>query len=211
MPMHRNLLPRLIVAGVVLAALAAAFLDRPLATWSHDQLHRWVGFVWLTWIVEPLVPAAIAALAAIGLAALAGWRPGRRGRALIAVCIATLVAVAIKDQLKFAFGRTWPETWTNGNPSWISDGVFGFFPFHGGQGWASFPSGHATAMAAPMAALARSLGRGGGWCAIPVALVAVGLIGADYHWASDILAGATLGLATGWGVAALLERGGFGP
>lgn len=193
-------LPTTIVALLVLTGLAVAFADRPLATWSHEALHGMAVFVWLTWIAEPTVPGAIVGLAVAGIAALAGWRPRRWGRALIAVCVATLVAVAIKDQLKFAFGRTWPETWTNANPSWIGGGVFGFFPFHGGQGWASFPSGHTTVIAAPMTALGRALGRWGWLCALPVALVAIGLIGADFHWLSDTLAGATLGLATGWGI-----------
>ena len=196
--------PTSILTGLVLAGLAIAFVDRPLSTWSHDHLHGLAIFVWLTWIAEPMVPTAMVGLVGAGIAALAGWRPGRWGRALIAVCVATLVAVAIKDQLKFAFGRTWPETWTGGNPAWIGGGVFGFFPFHGGQGWASFPSGHTTVIAAPMSALGRALGRGRWLCALPVVLVALGLIGADYHWLSDTLAGATLGLATGWGIWAVM-------
>jgi hypothetical protein len=80
--------------------------------------------------------------------------------------------------LKLAFGRTWPETWTNRtNPSWIDNGVFGFFPFHGGSGWGSFPSVIQPSPAA-MAVL---------WCAAatadlldPVALVVVGLMGAIF-------------------------------
>jgi len=198
----------MLVACLLLAAASYGLVDRPLATWSHQALHGVVAFVWLTRIAEAVQPMAVAGLVGAGVAALFGWRPGPWGRVLIAACLATLVGAAIKEQLKFACGRTWPETWTNNNPSWIKDGVFGFFPFHGGQGWASFPSGHTTVIAAPMTALALALRRRAWLCGLPVALVAVGLIGADYHWASDILAGAALGLAVGWGCWTLLRRDG---
>jgi membrane-associated phospholipid phosphatase len=189
---------------VIILAVSIGWLDRPLASWSHATLHGMAPFVWLTWIAEPLPSLAALGLAGCGVAALAGWRPGPRGRALLAVCLATLVAVEIKELLKYAFGRTWPETWTNGNPSWIANGVFGFYPFHGGAGWASFPSGHTTTIATPMAALWRVVPRGRWLWVGLVAVVAVGLIGADYHWLSDIIAGAALGLATGLGMVAVM-------
>jgi len=100
--------------------------------------------------------------------------------------------------LKFAFGRTWPETWINNNPSLIGNGTYGFNPFHGGSGYNSFPSGHTTAVCAVAAVL---------WFAYPklrplwvlmVIAVGVGLIGADYHFVSDIVAGGFLGASTGW-------------
>jgi membrane-associated phospholipid phosphatase len=135
---------------------------------------------------------------------------GRSARGICEVVVRAslsfVVAVAIKDQLKYLFGRTWPETWVNNNPSYIKDGVFGFFPLHGGPGWASFPSGHMTAITSVLAVL---------WVRWPgfrwlYALlwldVVVGLLGADYHWLSDIVAGSFLGAAVGV-VAARLGSG----
>jgi membrane-associated phospholipid phosphatase len=104
-----------------------------------------------------------------------------------------LVAVSIKDQAKFAFGRLWPETWVYGNPSWIANGAYGFAPFHGGAGWSSFPSGHMTVITAPMVVLALAQPRWRWIAAIPVALVAIGLFGADYHFVGDMIAGTLLG------------------
>ena len=50
---------------------------------------------------------------------------------------------------KGLFGRTWPESWLGNNPSWIRDGVFRFFPFHGGAGLGFlFPLGHAAVITA---------------------------------------------------------------
>lgn len=113
-------------------------------------------------------------------------------------------AHTLKEELKFAFGRTWPETWINNNPSWIGDGTYAFAAFHGGRGWASFPSGHMTLITAPVSVL---------WCVLArlrwlwaglVALVALGLLGSDYHFLGDVIAGTYLGAACGIGCAALL-------
>lgn len=189
-----------------LVLLSVAAVDRPAATLSHAAFAgRTAVFVALTHIVDPVLPLAALGLAGAGLAALLGWRPGAAGRRVIAACVAVLVAAMIKDQLKYAFGRLWPETWVDGNPSWIRDGAYGFFPFHGRTGWSSFPSGHMTAATAPVAALWRELPRWRPILALPVAMVAVGLYGADYHFVGDMVAGAYLGAACGVGVAALLS------
>ena len=191
----------------VAVAICIAFIDRPAALLSHADLagHRAV-FDALTHIVDPLPPLAAIGIGASGFAVLLGWRPGPAGRTLIACCVATLMAIVLKDELKFAFGRLWPETWVESNPSLIRDGAYGFFPFHGGRGWFSFPSGHTTMIAAPVAVLWSRLPRWRPILAIPVALVVVGLFGADYHFVGDMVAGLYLGMACGFGAVALLRE-----
>ncbi|HTR17638.1 MAG TPA: phosphatase PAP2 family protein [Acetobacteraceae bacterium] len=184
-----------LVSCAVLLPVSILFLDRPIASFSHAVLHGIHAFIWLTWIADVPAPAAILGLAGAGLAWIAGWRPGAAGRTLLALCLATLLALAIKDQLKFACGRLWPETWVNNNPSWIGSGAYGFAPFHGGAGWGSFPSGHTTAITAPCAVLwARVRAARPLWAAL-VLLVAVGLLGADFHFFGDVLGGLYLGVA----------------
>jgi len=184
-----------IIGGVILLiVLSFAFADRPLSTWSHVALHRPAWCVWLTWIADLPAPLAVVTLTCMGVAWLCGWRPGPVARLALAVCLATLAADAAKDVLKLAFGRTWPETWVNHNPSWIGTATYGFFPFHGGQGWASFPSGHTTSITAPCAALWRALPRLRAVLVMLPLLVAIGLIGADFHFLSDCLAGAGVGV-----------------
>ena len=141
-----------LAAGLLAVTLSYVLLDQPVATAVH-LLHRPQWCVWLTWIADVPGPASTLGLAAGGAAWLAGWKPGPWGRILLAACIATLAASAAKDVLKFAFGRPWPETWVNNNPSWIGTHTYGLYPFHGGAGWASFPSGHTTVITAPCAAL----------------------------------------------------------
>ena len=186
-----------ILVAVILVALSIAFLDRPLATWTHLHTHKEPLFVWLSQLADPLTPLAGLVLAVMALATALGWRPGRAGRVVLACCLALAAAFLIKEQLKYAVGRTWPETWINNNLSWVADGVFSFEPFHGGQGWASFPSGHTVAITAPMAVLWLAWPQGRRIWAGLVAVEVIGLLGANFHWLSDILAGGAIGIASG--------------
>jgi len=65
------------------------------------------------------------------VAALQGRKPPGWFRTLPAGCLATVVAVVIKDRLQSAFGRLRPESRTRHNPSWIGTGTCGLSPFHG--------------------------------------------------------------------------------
>jgi len=114
--------------------------------------------------------------------------------------VSVFAANEINSFLKGLFGRTWPESWLGDNPSWIRDGVFGFFPFHGGLAWTSFPSGHTTTITATAAIL---------WVVCPelkvawaalVAVVVTGLIAGNYHFVSDVIAGLYLGAGIGLGL-----------
>lgn len=192
-----------LVAGIV---LGIAFLDRPIANWMFGTLH--VHRAWfdaLTHIVDPLLPGASLGLLAAAVAGLAGYHPGRAARIAITCCVAVILIVTLKDQSKYAFGRLWPETWVENNPSWIGTGSYGFYPFHGGRGWASFPSGHTAVITAPAMVVWRTVPRLRWVAALAVALVAIGLLGADYHFFSDILAGALLGGACGLGAEVLVS------
>lgn len=197
-----------------LAAIAAAilFLDRPWADLAHaDPLHLRAVSVPLTRLIDPLVPLGLTALLGLGAAFLAGWRPKgdwnpSLARLVLTVALAIELAMAMKNQLKHLFGRTWPETWVNHNPSWIKDGVFQFDFLHGGPGWSAFPSGHAAVMAAAAFAVLALRPGWGRLAMIPLALVCVGLLGANYHWVSDVIAGLGIGMMCGLGAAALTDR-----
>ena len=196
---------RALLYAIVLTGLVIAFVDRPASSWAHAHLQRHT-FDWLTHLVDPLLAAAVVGLIIAGLAAAFGWRPGDKARTALACCLAVIVSVALKEHLKIAFGRTWPETWVENNPSWINTGAFGFHPFHGGRGWTSFPSGHLTQMSALAAVLWWRVARLKWlWACLPL-LVAVGLYGCDYHFLGDMVAGAFLGTASAAGVLALLKQ-----
>jgi membrane-associated phospholipid phosphatase len=191
---------------VALVVLCVLFVDRAASTWSFQHLHsRRPLFYPLTHIVDPLHfgPAIVLILA--GIAWCAGWRPGSVSRVLLELCVTLIVAYAVKEFVKYACGRTWPETWVANNPSWIKDGDFSFHPFHGKEGWASFPSGHTTMICA-FATFLWQRARPLRWVGVGLAvLVVIGLLGCDYHYVGDMLAGAFLGTASASAVIALLR------
>ena len=201
--------------ALALTALAVAvsyqWLDRPIAYFAHAHFHNEPLFARLTRIPEFFAPLTVLAFIVLGLRALME-KPLTRLEAVALLCALSLVvASAIKNQLKLGFGRTWPETWVRDNPSLIRDGVYGFHPFHGGGGFESFPSGHTTAVVAVVSVLWICYPRFRMLYALFVAVVVIGLIGADFHFLSDCVAGAFLGASTGWIVVTLWESGGRAP
>ena len=165
---------------ITAAAVTASYfwLDRPIATFVHERLDGINVFALVTHFPEFMIPVVLAAFVAAGLRGLTDRPLGRLPTVAVLAAASLAVAETIKDQLKYAFGRTWPETWVNHNPSFIADGVYGFNPFHGGGGYASFPSGHATAICAVMSVLWICYPRFRLLYALCIAAVAIGLIGA---------------------------------
>jgi membrane-associated phospholipid phosphatase len=216
------------VSCAFLVIVSVRLIDRPVATWVHEHLGD-ARFAWLRLYrdghllpvgpfsfmagpAEAIGPLALLALVLLALAATAGWRPIGHWRSVLALCLSVVVTLPVNHEIKSVFGRTWPESWLGDNPSWIRDGVFEFSPFHGGQGWDSFPSGHTSIITTAATLLwllwpeLRIL-----WATI-VAMVVAGLIGGNYHFVSDIIGGLYLGVAIGLGSAGLMlsTSAGFG-
>ena len=157
-------------------------------------------------ISDPLVPLAIIGFIFFGLQTLSGRSLRKYQATAFLASNAVIIAEGIKDQLKFLFGRTWPETWVENNPSFIHDNAYGFNFMHGGSGYQSFPSGHMAAACAVIAIL---------WIwhpqfrwiyTVAALVVGVGLVVANYHFLSDVFAGAYVGISTGWMVAAICGK-----
>ena len=132
-----NLAPRIIVWFKSLVGIAAAvmasflWLDRPVALFVHDHFrysHR--GLVdELSHFPNPLILLAAVLSAILGLRIIFG-RQLSQDQANTFVCsLAVIFTEITKSMLKLIFGRTWPETWVDNNPSFIRDGVYGF-PLH---------------------------------------------------------------------------------
>ena len=202
-----------LIAFVCMVAVVAGsytFVDRPVAFYAHAHLTQYGVFDALTRISEYLFVAAAIVFVLAGLRSLVSVQWARWQSALLLCGVSLTAAEAVKDELKFVFGRTWPETWVNNNPSLIGNGVFGFNFFHGGAGYASFPSGHTTAVCAVAAVLWFAYPKLRPLWVIAVLAVVVGLIGADYHFVSDIVAGGFLGASAGW-MTVLVADGGALP
>ena len=191
---------------IVVVALSYEWLDRPIAVYAHAEFHGVKALPWLTFIPDFLAVLALAIFVVMGWRVALGHHLSRVESVFLVCGVSLAVAVAIKDQLKFVFGRTWPETWINNNPSLIRNNVYGFHLFHGGIGFSSFPSGHTTAICAVMSVLWICYPKFRAIYALLIAAVAIGLIGADYHFLSDVVAGGFLGISTGWMTVSFWER-----
>jgi membrane-associated phospholipid phosphatase len=193
---YQTLLVRSAIALVCCALLVAIcyfFVDRPVALWLNA--HHTNRFRFLVWLQDP--PPVLQAWAPAAIAALVirrAWGPFRRWElTLLAACLSLLVAAQFKDSLKFCFGRYWPETWTHNNPSFLGDGQYGFHPFHDGVAFGSFPSGHTTRTLAMAAVVWVAAPRWRWACVVASLLVAVALIGLNYHFVGDVTAGGFVG------------------
>ncbi len=192
---------------VIAVAMSYEWLDRSLALFAHSELRQIAIFARLTLLPEPLTLLAILALLTLGLRGLTGRSLSKFQTAILLCSVSLIVAGTIKNQLKIVFGRTWPETWINGNPSFIHDGIYGFNPFHAGTAFESFPSGHTTAICAVISVLWISYPRWRVVYVLCVAAVAIGLLGANYHFLSDVIAGGFVGVSTGWMTISLYDAG----
>jgi len=92
-----------------------------------------------------------------------------------------------KAALKFAFGRVNTRLWLH------EPGLYGFHWFQRRQGYDGFPSGHMIVIVTLLAALWRFHPKCRPWCLCLGLLLAVALIATDYHFLSDVIAGAYLG------------------
>jgi membrane-associated phospholipid phosphatase len=183
---------------LVLTGLCILFLDRPIATWSHDALHRPAAAVAITKLANvQIVDVAALAVPVIALILrLANGRLSPPWRTATSACLAILLATVLVILLKYAFGRLWPDTWVNNNPSWIGSHAYGFAPFHGGRGWASFPSGHTARTSAPFAVLWQRLPRFRVLWVLPTLIIAAALIACNFHFLGDCVAGVYVGIAS---------------
>ena len=185
--------------GMALAACCVAvvvcyfWVDRPVAFFVHD--HGINDFRVFRWLTEP--PPFVQRWSPLVLALLAvrrAWGPfAHWQKVLLVSCLSLIVADEFRTSLGDLFGRYWPETWFNNNPSLIGNGTYGFHPFLHGDDLGSFPSGHA----------ARVFGFAGvWWIAMPPSRplwivlcppLLISLVAMNYHFVGDVVAGATLG------------------
>jgi membrane-associated phospholipid phosphatase len=182
-------------ALVVMVVPCILFADRPVAMYVYE--HQ---------ALRPLFQAAaVPSLFALPLAALFLLHElvqrlrgnGTVNRLYLAASVATLAGTAAKDELKWLFGRPWPDTW-------LREGIYNFHPLATSNLYGGFPSGHTSYIAAPLCVL---------WAKVPryrwlwgglIGLVMVGLVGADYHFVADVLGGLLTGMVCAWGSLVLI-------
>ena len=105
-----------------------------------------------------------------------------------------------KTILKFVFGRVNTRQWL------LDPSLYGFHWFHGAGFFNGFPSGHMVVFTTFAAALWRIYPRYRGLYAGVLLLLGVALIATNYHFVSDVVAGAVVGIMVEAAVVNLLRR-----
>ena len=196
MPSYRKLLFQSILALIICSVLVVIcyyFVDKPVAFFVyHSHLYQYSIFVWMTYIAGALF--VIAPIALILFIIRFAIKPMTlMSKTVLTAMVSLVVAEAIKNFLKIAFGRYWPMTWINNNPSLISNHAYGFHFNHSGVAYQSFPSGHTTIIFSVITVFWLVYPKWRWLYALIYAAVIVGLLGANYHFVSDVIAGGFLG------------------
>ena len=108
-----------------------------------------------------------------------------------------IVADQFRQSLGDVSGRYWPETWHYNNPSLIGTGTYGFHPFQIRDEVGSFPSGHSARIVGFASVFWLMMPRSRWLCVVLSVPMLVALIGMDYHFVGDVIAGSTLGAIVG--------------
>jgi len=197
----------LLICGVAVT-VSYLWIDRPVSYFVYDELRAYRTIFDLAARLPKVIgPLVIACTLILGVRAMMK-RPLTETQITVVLSAMSLaISDIIENWLKFAFGRTWPETWVENNPSLIRDGVHNFNPFHGGPGFAAFPSGHMVAICAIMSVFWLRHPRFRLIYAICIATIFIGELGANYHFVSDLIAGGFLGFSVGLIIIALCNAG----
>jgi membrane-associated phospholipid phosphatase len=196
---YRRLLRQTSIATalcIVAVSVCYFWIDRPVAFFVYrHHINTFLIFRWLTY-----PPPEIQNWSALVLTILIirrAWGPFLLWqKTLFVACLSLIVADDFRISLGDVFGRYWPETWTQDNPSLIGTGTYGFHPFQRGDDVGSFPSGHAARVLAFAAVWLIAMRRNRTLQIVVTVLSAsmlVSLVAMNYHFVSDVIAGSVLG------------------
>jgi lipid A 4'-phosphatase len=190
------------LALLLLVPASIAFVDRPVAWFFHDSDRSLRdAFQFITQFGLSKGYLIIAIVLFLGLR-LAAWRTrdARLAAALLQnayralfLFLAVAVSGLVTNLLKIVIGRARPKLL-------FADGFHGFIWGATQADYWSFPSGHATTMAALAVGLSLLWPRGAALYVALALLVAASRIIIGAHYVSDVLMGLAIGGGTAWAV-----------
>ena len=194
--------------GIVSVVLAVALLDATSVGWAHGLppavaglFGRITRFGQSDWL---LIPTGIVTLILLA----ADWRrvpPLQRsawaeiGGLVGYFFVAVAVAGLITDLVKWIVGRSRP-------PLFLTEGILSFHPLSAGYLHVSFPSGHATTVAAATVVVALISRRAAVLVGVLALAIAVSRVAVGAHYPSDVIAGAFVGAGYAYWLADRLAR-----
>jgi membrane-associated phospholipid phosphatase len=194
--------------SLVLCAIAVevciAYVDRALAEFIEAHLRHTAFWVSLDRTLRPLDLAVVIALFFLlgcGIWAIAGRRLRPWTDTPLLCAWSAIWAVAADIILKHIFARAWPD------PGYVQNHLYGFHLLRGETTLGSFPSGAAAISAAIATVLWIGTPRWRVLGLLLVVLLSGAVVMGNYHWLSDVIAGAFLGMSIGWSTVRLLRPG----
>jgi lipid A 4'-phosphatase len=195
--------PRLLAGllGTVLAiALAMAFADRPVARFFHDgdaRVHAVFAVITKFGLSDAYLIVSSLLFVGLRIAAARTRDTARAPQLLLNAYRALFIFVVVAasgiatDVLKVICGRARPKLL-------FIDNIYGFTWGATQADYWSFPSGHATTVAALATALFLLWPRGLPLYVIAALLVMASRLVLNAHYTSDVVAGAAIGVAAAW-------------
>lgn len=213
-------LPRLWIFLFLLLGIGVSywFIDRPLCEYIHDKnWPQYLSSAYLNGKLPCVTPASSVASSSRLTSQIVDWPPvmtglspfliliglaccsGRSRELMLFMGVSILLTFVMKNDLKWIFSRNWPLTWTHNNLSWISNHAYGFQWFQGNlfQGvdaTGSFPSGHTAVAFAALMPIGLMFWRAMPCCIAVATLEGLLMVAFNYHFLSDVLAGALIGV-----------------
>lgn len=193
--------------GIILILISYFLIDKPLCSFifthhlsSHlyffsfiKNLIEWPG------VFELIAPLLLFIFLLIFLLPNSKNNLKKYQSMLILVTLSVSLTFLIKNDLKWIFSRDWPTTWTHDNLSWIKNQAYGFqwFQgpwFQGTDSTGSFPSGHSSIAFASLISVGLVYKKLLKVCVLFASLEALSMVLFNYHFLSDVIAGACLGI-----------------
>jgi membrane-associated phospholipid phosphatase len=181
----------------LLVVICYNFVDRPVARYVHNHQFNEIETLKSLTLPPPIVQTW-SPLAMVLLVAMHVFGPWRRWQqVLFLACLSLIVADQFRESLGQLCGRYWPETWHDNNPSYLGTGTYGFDPFRPSDDSGSFPSGHAARIVGFLSLFWIAWPRTRWLCVLIALPMLVALVGMNYHFVGDVVAGAFLGGVVG--------------
>jgi len=187
---------------LILVLISIFFLDIPLADWLDKNLNANAPFVNNSNIPDLLdVTVVILTSLSWGVYFYLVSRKIQNQNTLFCQITGTVLplSMGIKIALKWFFGRIETRTWLS-NP-----GSYGFHWFNGMEGFEGFPSGHMLVLTSLLLTLWHFYPRYRLYYGIVWLCLGTALIVTEYHFLSDVIAGACIGGGSYLTVSSLLK------
>lgn len=177
----------------VLTLFCVLFIDLPVALFVKNYLYANHSWSKLTSNLPDLLSVVVLGSTVAGLGIY--LVRSRRGIYDDLTSLAKLitwsapVSYVTKHFLKYVFGRCNTRRWV------MEPAEYGFYWFQRRPSCDGFPSGHMVVMVTLLAALWRFYPRTRPYCVAATVVLAVALVTTNYHFVSDVIAGAYIGVA----------------